>query len=98
MERMDFHPTDVWGRLTTKKKPGPRTRAQKATGEPLSNATLNRNTAVEVRVLTAAATKWRDQTTQLTWLAQAKKPTEDARPRVLILNDTAQRIVATRMW
>lgn len=38
---------------------------------PLTNGTLNRNIGVAARVLRAAAMKWRDDRTNLTWLVQA---------------------------
>lgn len=38
---------------------------------PVSNLTLNRQIGVASRVLQDAATKWRDERTNLTWLAQA---------------------------
>lgn len=51
-------------RNPTEPRPG------RLTIKPLSNATLNRNVGVAARVLQDAATKWRDERTNLTWLGQ----------------------------
>jgi hypothetical protein len=52
-------------RSPTKPRPG------RKKVKPLCNSTLNRHIAVAHRILQDAATKWRDDRTNLTWLAQA---------------------------